>query len=574
MAQPIPGIQDTTQGIVLDTERGELAELFSARDAEGLLFTNRIEARDHEVNVDQERTAGRIADCDTLVPIRRIESTIATTKPSLLQYLFGSKRIILFRDIQDPSNTDEAHELAFANLCRHANWKQPWELLADGTLLHGGDFVEVSFDPELPCGFAVEYVSRADVMIPTNTEDLSELQRVGRVYEKTVYQLKQDTRFDQTFIAEKTESKKSYEKLEVARIWVKHLGQIWVYWVFKDDYSRFLAEPEPLDLGIMEFDPTQGALTETITAFDEFGEPVFTPKPAAVTEFPLFFNPLQNLDLPLYKIRGLVYAMLPSQEAETAIWSSVVNRAVKSAKIYSSTNTQDGSPATTTPLKDNVILGAHIDFYSPPPPDPSILNVTRALSVEQMAIQGQTNFATMNRQDARKTKEEIVKSSELAAAVSGNYLTPFAQTILSVYVLGYQIFRSQVLLGQLYYAYPEALQRSYNFLPAGDVDVAEREQKKQIVREMLPQLQNTPVSQIMLEMMLEAFLPTDAPKLLAKLREQNQQQTQLMAMANIVANLPIEMVPPEQQQQFRTIQNVAQQIIGGPQPQSGPPSMA
>jgi hypothetical protein len=556
--EPREGALDPT------TEWEEITALLGDNDTEAQKYQNRLDSRDCDEVPAKWISEKRIGPADSVVPMRRIQTVIAGQKGPMVSYLTQSRRILLFQDPTQPLGANERIEIEFAKLVKYEGWRTPWEELVDGVLTHGADFMELRFSPSSPCKFKLEYVQRRHLIFPQDCISLASLQWIGRIFEKTCHEIKQDARFAEgaSIIERHLGDKKSYEKVKTYRIWKKTEEGLVEFWYLEGETGEFLAKPQPVDLGIKLMDPV--LKTELLQP----------PTPAPVMDFPLWVCSIETRYMEILKYRGLVYGVLPFQEAETVTWTAIINRTRKAAALYANTDNPEGHPATCLELQPDTIQGGKINYFSPPMPDPSILNTVQSLSREAYALVGSTNSAVMARQDSRKTAEEMRAAQNMNSLLSMISTLPLAATIVNAYSLGFQISKSQILLGTIEVQDQAPWLQPYSFAAAGEVDYQAREDKKMLLRELLPQLQSSSIGKLLLKMMVTTFLPEEAPKLIGQMEQEDQMQAQLMAMAQVLSALPVDVVPPEARQQFITIQNVARQLTGTPLNASQPQGVA
>ena len=527
---------------------GQLISTFDQVELEKCLRRRKL--REYEVDVEAERSAKRLAVDETKIPIRRIHSSILRIKPQMDAYLTQSKRLLIFKDKTQPGTPCEDLEMAFSEWIRVPGWNSAWEQINDATLLHGGCGGEIVYDPAEPFHSKVQYIPREDLIFNVDATDIQKNHRVIRRFRWCAYELQQ---YAKEYGFTPVEAKKLYddnktkptEPILVYRVYVKYDGIVYVYW-YHPTSQTFLKPPEPLESGLgIENNVRTGATT-----------------------FPLFYNTFMIIeDTPLLKIRGLAYWQLPAQEGETEIITSQVNGAIKASKVYASQEVAPGGMADasqTEPVQGNVVLKAPIKYHSPPMPTGEALKIAMFLNTEFSNDTGQVNFAAMNRTDSRKTAREMDVSVEQSSAIGSVFLSPLAKSTTIAFTYQWEIGKAAILRGAIpnFPVPPEKVAKDYHTFSAGSVDYVQRQEKKQTLMQLLPQLGSTPFGGALLELLLRNFLPEDAEKLLASSSRDGVIQSLLQVIQEILPTVQ-QTLTPQENARLQSILNAASQVVGG-----------
>lgn len=531
-------------------EKRETDKVISQFGEECTKISKRQELRDNEVNVEAMKKSKEIAADETVIPLRKIDAAITRIKPQLNGFLEQAQRLLIFVDKQDPSMPCEDLEIAFTRWMRTPNWELPWEELNDATCLHGGSWMEVVPDANQDVLSRVEYVPRDEMMIPIDCKDVQKTERVVRMFKKLPFELESEVTtsgFDKAQLDTllKPHKENRTEAIKIYRVLLKRAGIVWIYW-HGENCTAWLKKPEPLLLGILGSD---GQL-------------------APINQYPVFFNSLSIVEpRPLLSRKGLAYGMLPLQEGETALVSAVINKATKSAQIHASTTGQPKSIANveeSKPLKPNTIVNAEVAWWSPPAPDPTLISVASFLDTEFSQNIGQVNYAAQNRKDSRKTATEIATTVDASGAMSTINTMALSITATGVYTLRWEILRAGILMG-IVQGFPipvERLMREYLLFSAGTTDFVKRNEKKNILMQLLGQLGQSPMAPLLLNLLLRYMLPEESEKLF---KAQSERQVILGlndALKQILKDPPQTLQPHELQSLANLISNADGYLAG------------
>jgi len=508
----------------------------------------RRDLRRFDVNVQEKRAAKEISADETYIPIRSIDASIRREKPPLLAYLQQSRRLLLFQDALNPDVHAEDLEIAFSRWMRYEGWDIPWTQAIDAVCLHGGVTLEVRFDPNKPLQCAIEYIPREDLIFPKGTKgSLQACERIVRRFEYYPWQLEhfvESMGFDKAQVDLLTRDKKESQRNDLVTVWRvfrKKDNIIWVYWD-SDKCSSYLRPP--------------------LALFNGMGSPE--------EEYPLFFFPTEVIeDETLLNVKGCAQRFLPDQEAQTALWTSMVNGTTRASHVYASLKNQAtgelNTVSETSELKPDVILGREVDFWNYPYPDPITLQVAQGLAVEKQSETGQVNFAVSNRKDSRKTAEEIRAAQAQQSLISSVPTAALATVILRVYSACWRIAQFNIAIGNIQ-GFPvpmDRVQKPYLLSPAGDVDWIQRQEKKALVKEFLQLSQGSSLQNVLFRFAIQLFFPEEATQFLAALNAPDSNGL-IQALASALASAPREQLSPEDNANLDRLLAAAQQFVTGP----------
>ena len=534
------------------------------------------------------RARGEISPDGNYIPRRVIDKQIANEKPQQISFVEQPDRILLFKDLTDPEQPTEDLERAFTDHMRYPGWTIPWHRAFDGCDLHGGVCIEVKVDPSKPLKCSIEYIRREDLIFATEATDIQGNEFILKRHRYMPFEVEA---FVKAFgfnaaaakeVTANTESKR-HQKLEIYRGWGKKDGIVYTFWYSDKCQSQFLKDPEPLDLGIK--DPAEiEAYNQAVLAYshmeqqagaDASGQMALVlsqqappAPPASLPEelYPIFFLPYEVIeDDRLLASKGLAFRYRSDQEAVTELWTSVVNAATRASKVYAS---YASDPLNQTGLKPedklvpDTIMAKEVKYWSFPFPDAALVGIIQAFENSIAASSNRVDFAVNNRQDSRKTAEEIRAASSQAAQQMSVGISGQSLTILAVYELCWKIGRSFILLGEVptFSIDKNRLLHRYMLASAGDSDVVRRDQRKQVIRETFQYVQGTPIGNQFLIYLVNTFFPEQAKKWVPVLESQDPLQL-IQAAAGILSSVPRDSLTPTQNAQLEQIIGLFQGYI-------------
>jgi hypothetical protein len=582
----------------------------------------RREIRDVEVDVKELRRIGKLDQDETIIPDRVIDTNIQREQPPYINYLKNSRRLAIFNCLSNPDVNTQRIELEFTKGMTYINWENPHYKTLDGAQTHGWDAVEVVLDYSKPLHVGIEQVGHDKLFFPCSSLDLETAPRIIRAYDLTVVTLKS---FVTDFGFSKSEVGKIINKIkntdnepETVRVYkkfCKYDGQVYVAWFsLTAGVSDWLKAPQPLFLGIKHQvttmvdvpvtmpDPLIGMPTQSMTKQPKT-EWVDTP----ITQYPIFILPYRETEKPkLVDHKGRVFYDENKQEAQTAVLSAFVNGLTRAAQIYASLGADDGSGSSLKEVQNLELSGGRIydkpvQFFHTEYPDPMVLKAMQYFDVSNDVEVNQPNFAAMNRQDSRKTATEIDAANQQQQLLNSVQLTLFSTYIRSIYNLVWLIVQSQALQSEVKFLLIEkerptinpitndpmivgnqtekyyendfaTIKELYDLRAAGDVDVVQKQEKVNQMKQDWPVISTTILRDEFLAEMLRLQYPDSGEKWATKLETQGSQISGLQMMINSLSQILMGIatdnpevmakMPPEDKQNLVSIVQQAQQMAG------------
>lgn len=578
-----------------DTARIHLQRLVKDWGSERQETLMRRAERDVNIDVEALRQKKKLDEDETLIPVRVIDTNIQREQPAYVNYLKNSRRIVTFNSLESPNEDTQQMELEFTRGMTYIGWENPHFKNLDGAQTHGWDSVEVVLDSSKPLGVAIEHVGHDNLFFPRSCIDIQYSARVIRRYEMTLLQLDKFTTsygFNPEQVGKLRDARKAsakeLETIEVYKHYCKKDGQIYVSWFcLENGVTDWLKAPQNLDLGLI--DPKTG-------------------QPKATTIYPYVILPYRESEKPhIVDHKGRCYYDRNKQEAQTAILSGFVNGLTRASNVYASPEKEDGTGGAIKEIDGLVLAGGRvlsqpIKFWSPPYPDPMVINALQFFDVSNSQETNQPTFAVNNRQDSRKTATEIQSAQEQQTLMNSVQLTMFSTFVRETYNLVWLIVQSKALKNEIVFLQIEQQQpvvnpvtgqpvidpatmqpqvntirvndtrrlaQVYDVRAAGDVDVIQRQEKITQMMQDWPVIQNTPLRDKFLADLIRLKYPDTGEQYTQLLA----QQPQLDAMKGIVARLGMILggvaqqhpevmsaLPPEQQADVQNMIAQATQV--------------
>lgn len=595
---------------------------------------NRL-TRDVEINVDTLRETGDIDDDECFIPERIIDSNIQREMPSYINFLKNSRRIAIFQDQLDPTFDTDRVEQDFTRGMTYKGWTKPHFKVIDSSMTHGWASVEVVYDERYPLHCGIEYIAHEDLLFAIDAQDIQASSVILRRYRLTSLQLKNwvaQFGFDLqqvNFLIEKYKEERNKDKtIEVFKRYCKHQGVVYCSWFSIDGAATdWLKKPIQYYIGIDKQVTTMQMIPKPMTGVDPLTGKLtvnMIPIPTPATDwieqelknYPIFIFPYRETEKPLlFDYKGRVFFDKDKQEAQTAIITAFVNRVNRSQKVYASPSTdqqQDGRPAkqlANFQWKDGTIFDKPMTFWTPPPPEYEILKAMEYMDTSNSQDIGQTDFATLNREDSRKTAREVTAAQQAQTLLDSVDLTLFSEFIREVYSFAWLIVRSQALQnrikfllienpvisqhqqqqGQLsqisnggsivntlgsfqqetspmYINDNDTISRQFDIRAAGDVDVV---QKQELVQQMMqdwPVIQQTPLASRFLADLIKLKYPQDGAVYTNILMQGNVKNSIIQSLgAVIIGMLKLPEVQqhltPQDKQGLAQVQKEAEQAL-------------
>lgn len=579
------------------TAKVHLKRLIDEWENEVKMTAIRRAKRDVRVDVELLRQQKKLDEDETLVPVRVIDTNIQREQPPYVDYLKNSRRITIFNCLTQPDIDTQAMEIEFTRGMTYVAWEKSHFKTVDGAGTHGWDAIEVVPDDSKPLGVAIEHVGHDQLFFPWTSIDIQFSARVIRKYKMTLLQLsKPEFGFDPAQVKKLKDSRRSTQKeietLDVYKHNCKKDGQVYVSWfALTDGVDNWLRAPEPLDLDLVDLMTGQKVPTKM---------------------YPYVILPYKESEKPtIVEHLGRCHYDDPKQEAQTAILSGYINGLTRAANLFASPEKEDGTGGALKELEGLRLAGGRIlsqpmRWHSPPYPDPSVIKSLQFFDVANAQETNQVNFAATNREDSRKTAEEIKSSNNQQQKLTGVQLTMFSTFIRETYSLVWLIVQSKAIQNKIAFLQitvpqpiinpatqqpvigPDGqpmtqpkrvndmkrLQQIYDVRAAGDVDVIQRQEKINQMMQDWPVIQQTPARDQFLQDLLRLKYPDVGEKYIQLIA----QQPQLDGLKAMVGRLGMIMkgameqhpemmkaIPPEQQADVMKLVEQAISTVTPPQ---------
>lgn len=569
----------------------------------------RRKTRDIQVNVRAMRNEGKLDDDETLIPDRVIDENITRELPPYVNYLKNSRRISIFTSLSNLGQNTQALELEYTRGMTYTSWETAHYKCLDGSATHGWDLVEVVYDTSKPFNVGIEHVGHDKLFFPRSSTDLQACAELDRAYDITAIQLQDfverfgfDAKQVNLILAAIKNTKKENETIRIYKRFKKLNGVVMVSWYsLEHNVNDWLKKPTQHFVGIKK-QGQGGQWTD-----------------APLTMYPVFFLPYRETEKPrLIDHKGRVFLDENKQEAQTAILSGFINGLTRASNIYASPAQDSGDGSSLKELEDVKLVGGRIMnkpmiFWSPPYPDPMVIKALQFLDTSNAQETNQVNFAVANREDSRKTAEEIKTSNTQQQMLNSVQLTLFSTHIRSVYAFSWLIVQSQALQtgpdGQPNIKFLQVQQQvpvqspvdgqpvtdpstgqpmtntvvtndtatisqSYDVRAAGDVDVIQNDDTVAKMQSFWPIVQQTPIAMPFLAELIRRSFPDIGEKWAGTLEQAPNLQTMLQHMTSVLAallkdNPAIEQaIPPDQRAPLaQMIQQAMQMVQPVTQPQ-------
>jgi len=570
----LPSIDKTFLSADYEYPKDRITRLLGSWDLEFKATDYRRRARNITVNVNDLRTQGKIKPDETIIPIRLIDTNIKREEPPKLAYLKQSRRLGIFKtkNIAKPQNVQLLEE-EFTRVCQYQGWEIDFIRTIDGAASHGWDSIEICYDPSLPGGFCFDHIGHENLIFPLDAKTLEACEFVIRVRQVTVSQLRnfvikygfdkdqvqylidstQPIRQSNTISSQSVPIEDSLR--ELFKVFFKQDGIVWVGWYARES-NDWIKRPEKLFLGKKK--QVTNYVTQNVkvkTGVTQWGSPILEDVPTQIPQqswqpvfeksYPIKILTYEENEQPHIKDRkGRVYKDDYKQEALLALWSSFINGCIRASNVHAAPKNRTTGAA---PKQTNVIIehgkiwNEPIDFFNTPWPDPLILNAAQALDIQNTQETLQLSYAVSNRQDSRKTAEEIKNVQKDQSLITGVQVTLLSVFLRETINAVWQIVQSLALQELIVFCAQldqegnttnneELIGDDYDLFPAGDVDVIQRAEKLQKQLQFLPIVANTALGPEFLVDIIKTAFPDEASRYEVILRQgfQQQQQQQLI----------------------------------------------
>ena len=579
------------------TAREKLKALIDAWEPQREYTESCRRMRKVDVDVQALQSSGILKQDETIIPIRTIDTNIKREQPAYVGYLKQARRLAVFKNLENIQQNTELIEENFTLGMTYKNWEIPWFKVIDGAQLCGWDSVEVEFDTNRPLHAGLDHIGNENLIFPLDTKNIQACELVIRRYEITTKQLERFvTQFgfnkeqvDMTVAKNRSEKDKD-RCVEIFKCWFRDTnGVVFVAWFDNKSGTDWLKSPAKLFLGRRVqgqpmFDMLGNEMPGQMEDVDE------TEYPVAVLLYGITEEPY------IIQSRGRAFYDQPRQEAQTGLWSSCVNGALRASNVYGSPGQPDATGGKLSRvdvnLEPGIIYNQPLTFWSTPYPSDMLIKAAQTLDTQTQQETGQTNFAVNNREDSRKTATEIQAANVQASLLSSVQVSMFSTFVREVYCVCWKIVQAQAIQEVIPFLQVEltvvdplgvpstkrannipGISQNYDIRAAGDVDVVQRAEKLQRMQSMWQIVAATGAAPVFLLNMLKTMFPEDA-KMYEQALQQGSAEKQLIGnLGNVIKTLVTDEaggLKPEYQAQAQQLQQLEQQVtatLQGGQPQ-------
>lgn len=558
----------------VDKELNELTDFSLAQEKISRLITawneeeektiKRRKMRDIDVDVEKLRAMDKLRNDETLIPVRVIDTNIKREQTALVAFFMQSRRLAIFKprnsldyDITKISRIEEE----FTQGMQYEGWNESLVKCVDGAQTHAWDAVEVEYDNSKPLKINIAHIGHENLLFDLKAKKLEACDQILIRYDLSILQLQDfENRygFNSEAIAYLKEEAKNKSRnnngdlVKVYKRYFKYKGVVYVCWYSPEVKDKWLKEPTKHFLG-RRIKKTVTEMQTSVTVDPITGMPV-------TVETPVQKEVWEDVDESIYPVKLYIYNLNeqstiseykgrchqdgPKQEAQIALWSVYINGAVRAGNVYA-------SPAQTSPEKSGIpkrlptslehgcIYDQALNFWHTDYPDASLVRAANALETQNQSESGNIAFSVVNRDDSRKTAEEITTAKQQSQLLSGVQVALESNWLRQVYGHCWLIVQSLAAQNLISFL-PlddgsndlETILVVYDIFPAGDIDVVKREEKLQRRGQFWSIISQTPIAMdFLIDMIREAF-PDDAKRYELLLRQNQQQQMDAVAQQN------------------------------------------
>lgn len=567
----------------------------------------RRKTRDINIDVDALRESGDIKEDETFIPVRIIDTNIKREQPSFINYLRNSRRIAIFKCQTNPDIDTQRIEQEFTAGMTYTGWEKPHFKCIDGSQTHGWDSVEVVLDVSNTLHVGLEQVGHDKLFFSFDSLDIQNCSRMMRGYDLTMLQLKKFVvgfGFDKDQVellisAKKDGGQREEETFRVYKNFFKIDGVVYVSWCsLEGGVGDWLKKPVKLFLGrkkkvtVMVDVPA-----EVPQQMEDLGNGQVRVTPPSIVNIPTPQDQWQDEDEPNYPLfllpyqetekqritdhKGRVFLDSGKQEAQTAVLTGFVNGITRASNIYASpdVDTADGGPIKITDIK--LVAGAIVNkpmrFWHTEYPDPMVLRALQYLDTNNAQEAGDVSFATLNRQDSRKTAKELSLSQDESTKLDSVQLTLFSTHIRNIYGFVWLIVQSRALQGLLpnflltgdgsgqFVQDINTISQTYDIRAAGDVDVVQKSEQLTRMASDWPVMQTTALKDAFILDYIKLAYPNDAERYEKIMQQGDIKLNVIQELSGIIQQVfptdKIKNLPPETQQKLIQLENTVQQLL-------------
>jgi len=566
--------------------------------------------REYEFDIEQMRADGKIAPDSTYIPVRAIDLAVKRVAARPLSFVNTTKHLITFESEDEIGRDDLLTRLAknFTRGFRYKRWLLDHMRWIDSAAFNGLGFMEVELDVTKPLDYALCYVENTDIMFPKDTKDsIQNAEYVIRRYTMSITKLREtvdeygfsNDLVDKLIKLRINHNEQNETVQNDAEINTGNSNIVFYKLLFKDpktnyvqvawlhpDLDEWLKAPEDLYLGR----DMETQVLPQLSDVDEGGIDIMSPQPPELvtkyepmpeTEYPIFQLSYEiTEDTNLFSAKGLAKKFEPTQEAQSTLVSAYINGAARSVEFVGSpkeaTDVTGSEPKQLNkPIETGKMMDRPMNFTSLPSPDPNIINGVKFLQQIMAEDTGDIAFTVSNRPDARKTAKEMQvaqsKEEELKSDIEA--LTLLSYEDMFTFVWDHVLNRAQndkvILLTS-----PDSpasndpvLQRlNVTVLFSAKIELIERAQQQQQLRNDLQIFQGTPAAELMMQDIIKGTYPEDAQRYLQSMQVGAAQKQLIAGLVQILesAITPEELksMPPQQQEQVKMLIDQAKQMSG------------
>lgn len=562
---------------------------------------NNRDDRYMDVDVKRLRTTGELLP-DEIVDVKRvIHNNVSREKGPYMSYLTQPRRSLVLHCTSDPRIKSDVQEKEFTRVSRYKNWTRSYFKCLDGGQVQGWSAIQTKFDLKMPGHFKRKYIARDRLLFPKRTVDLDKVEYIVIIIDVTMSQLTdwvEEFGFDEEQVRMVVQkegrgdvSNTKEEIVTIREIQYKAKDGTVMCGYYNVECTDWLKQPEPLYLGIQE---------KQVQPIESGLGPLHLELQGAMQQQPVLqkvYEKEYNVDIYIYvddecetivEHKGRAFLDKYVQIAQTCIWSSFINKLVRSSNTYGSPKNSDpnnvGVPKIEKAVKlvNGAFYSSAVEFWAFPAPDMTAVAASQAISSENANDMQQTAFQVINRKDSRKTKEELKQAEDQQHQITSVPLTLWADFVTSVESKGWRIVQSRAKNGLLpeFMAVPPAAQENgaanvaleqqarqylldqiYDCRAAGDVDYIERKEKVQTMQAFWPLVASTGLSGIFLGDLLVTAFPDDGPRWQKTLMDTAQQPSVIKALVTAMQGVLKEYGPTMKPDEIAGINQVLQQAL-------------
>lgn len=574
------------------------------------------EDRLKEVDVKSLRRTGELAPDETLIVKNLIDKNIRRNIAPYMQFVKGPNRSIKLSCVSDTKVDPALLERDYTTLARYKDWEIGDYRTCDSAENHGWAAVETCFDLSRPGNFYHKFIACDRLLFPFKASDLQSCEALMVELDTTAYTLNKSVKhlgFDQDVVdaitAFDVKDKNEFAIYKIFHFFYRSEIGIIFHGFYSTLGNTWLKSPSPLWLGKTKlsapavstegFGPVHLPAIDEQSMYEQYEEPEFE------TEYPIdIYIPYMSEDDVITNSKGRAFFDLPTQVAMTCLWSSFINKLIRSSNVY-------GSPKNANPEQIGVpkLMNAGkfvncgmydngVDFWSMPAPDQTWLAGARALSGENSDDNNQISFTVLNRPDARKTKKEMELAESTQSSVNSVGLMLWSSFQRSKHTRSFEIVQNRARSGKItdflkpeseqditnrmFKANPQTtpeevqatvaredkarimlLSQTYEVFAAGDSDVLEREEKLKKLEAFWPIIQQSGAASFFIKKMAAIAFPEDADEITALLDATNPKDQAIKSLGALIEGLIKEFgaqIPPEQLKQLTDTLNQSAQL--------------